>query len=141
MTPFQNRMNDLILRWESESGHRMTGGRLAGMLNKSRNLLSQIVNDGLVPSGAVIVDLSDVLGCDEEETTQLLLAAMQTKAGTRSRDTFWLREALGLVKLIQDRSDKKDEFMKEHGLLDAFKKWLKEKSKGKKKAKKKDDAD
>jgi transcriptional regulator with XRE-family HTH domain len=140
VTAFQTRINELIAKWEKDTGNKLSGGRLATMLNKSRNLLSQIVNDGLVPSGAVLVELADALGCDEDETTDLLLSAMQTKAATRSRDTFWLREALALVKLIQDRAEHKDEFLREHGLMDAFRKWLAQKLKNKKKkgAKKKD---
>lgn len=94
------------------------------MLGKSRNHISQIMNDGLVPSGEVLIQLAGVLGATDDELRELVLSAMRTKAGGRSRDTFWLKQALELTDSLMKHIEQYRAFLEKEGKLDEFQAWL-----------------
>ncbi|MCA9323360.1 MAG: helix-turn-helix transcriptional regulator [Planctomycetes bacterium] len=112
MTPLQKQVNDLIARFEEREQRRVSGRELSTMLGKSRNHLSQILNDGLVPSGEVLVQFAKLLGASDEERRELLIAAMQTKVETRSRDSFWLQHALDLTGELMSQLRSHREFVR-----------------------------
>ncbi len=101
------------------------------MVGKSQNLLSQIMNDGLVPSGEVLLLLGESLGANEEDRRELVMAAMRVKAESRSRDTFWLQHAIELTDSLVNRVDDMKRFLESNGQMDAFEQWLGVKAPGK----------
>ena len=133
VTLLQRRVKELIERWEARKKERLSGGRLAALLGKSRNLLSQIMNDGLIPSGEVLMKLGRVLEADENEQRELVLAAMKTKAQGRARDTFWLQQALDLSEKLHQRVMALTEFLKVTEQLEEFERWAGSRRQGKKK--------
>ncbi len=124
MTLLQRRVKELIDRWEAKNSERLSGGRLATLLGKSRNLLSQIMNDGLIPSGEVLTKLGEVLGADETDQRELMLAAMKTKAQGRARDTFWLSQALDLTEKLHQRVIALTDYLNSTNQLEEFERWL-----------------
>ncbi|MEZ6196868.1 MAG: helix-turn-helix transcriptional regulator [Planctomycetota bacterium] len=111
MTPLQETVYRLIADYEARNERKLSGRELSAMIGKSRNHLSQIMNDGLVPSGEVLLKLGEALEADEETQRQLVLDAMRTKIGDRARDTFWLRHALELTDSLVERVDGFEEFL------------------------------
>lgn len=124
MTPLQQLFKRLIEQWEAKHGEHMTGGKLAQILGKSRNLLSQIMNDGLVPSGEVLVKLGQVLEAGDDDIRELMISAMKTKALGRARDTFWLAQALELGEILNGRIKAFTQYLKETDQLEEFEQWI-----------------
>jgi transcriptional regulator with XRE-family HTH domain len=124
VTPLQETVNKLIAEFEAKHERRLSGRELSAMIGKSRNHLSQIMNDGLVPSGEVLLRLGEALEASEELKRQLVLDAMRTKIGDRARDTFWLQHALELTDSLSDRLDSFETFLAQRGMLADFETWL-----------------
>ena len=124
MTPLQEMISRLMLAYEKRVGRKVSGREFSTMLGKSRNHISQVLNDGLVPSGDVIVKLGEVLAVDDEERRELMMAAMETKAKGHSHDTFWLREAIAIVNNLTDDLACARDYVESHDLGDAFESWL-----------------
>lgn len=124
-TPLQNKVRELVAAFEARENRTVSGRELSSMLGKSRNHISQIMNDGLVPSGEVLIKLAEVLGASDEDLRELVLAAMRTKAGGRARDTFWLKQALELTDALMSNIEQYRAFLEQQGQLEAFQKWLK----------------
>ncbi|MCB9832708.1 MAG: helix-turn-helix transcriptional regulator [Planctomycetes bacterium] len=120
MTPLQAKVAELITAYERQHGTRLSGREIADRLGKSRNHLSQIMNDGLVPSGEALMSLADVLEASAEDRDDLVMAALRTKAGARSRDSFWLEKALELL----DELGAMKRFLDDQGQAEAFRAWL-----------------
>jgi len=118
-TPFQK---ELVTRLEAfgNSGERMSGRQLSLLLGKSANHLSQMLNDGLVPSGQTILDMADVMGLSQEETDNLIRAGMETKAMQRSRDNFWINQTTRMLNRAEDELQIYRSFLDESGLTEAF---------------------
>ena len=125
MTPLQQKIQDLIESYEHRTGMHISGRELSHMLGKSRNHLSQIMNDGLVPSGEVIALMAEVLGAEDEERRDLMIAAMRTKATGRARDTYWLDMALGMVEDTDERVEELEDYIRTKDLAADFEKWAK----------------
>lgn len=124
-TPLQQKVLDLVAAFEAREGRSLSGRELSSMLGKSRNHISQIMNDGLVPSGEVLIKLAQVLGASDEELRDLVLSAMRTKAGGRARDTFWLKQALELTDALMSNVEQYRAFLEQQGQLEEFQRWLK----------------
>ncbi len=120
MTPLQRMIEELIAAHERRHGRRLSGRQIADRLGKSRNHLSQIMNDGLVPSGETLFELAEILEAEPDQKDRLVMAAIETKAGARSRDAFWLRKALELLEELGRMKD----FLDEKGQAEAFRRWL-----------------
>lgn len=125
MTPLQKKVFDCVVKYESKHAVSLSGRELSLQLGKSRNHMSQIMNDGLVPSGDALVKFAEHLGCGDKETRDLLLAAMQTKAETRTRDGFWLSHALEFTSGLNDRVDLFIAYLESIGKLKDFERWSK----------------
>lgn len=123
-TPFQEVLVREIEAY-SNDGQRMSGRRLSQMLGKSGNHISQMLNDGFVPSGPAILEIAEILELDAERTDALIRAAMLTKAGQRSRDQFWINETLRMLDREADKRSMMTEFLTEEGLLGRFIEWKK----------------
>lgn len=123
MTPLQEKVQELISSYQERHSVDLSGRELSGLLGKSRNHLSQIMNDGLVPSGEVLVRLGEVLEADDEQKRDLLLCAMRTKASTRARDAFWLEQALELTDGLMDRISSLEKYLRETGQHEEFHNW------------------
>jgi len=121
-TPFQR---VLVHHIESctRGGEKMSGRRLSRLLGKSANHISQMLNDGFVPSGPAILDMAGVLELDQAGLDMLIRAAMQTKADQRSRDNFWITETHRMLEEMEDRESVLLEFLKQEGLEEAFADW------------------
>ncbi|MEE9394645.1 MAG: helix-turn-helix transcriptional regulator [Planctomycetota bacterium] len=124
MTPLQTKVSRLISDFELRQGRRISGRELSSRIGKSRNHLSQILNDGLVPSGEVLMKLAGVLELDKEMRDELVLDAMRTKVVDRARDCFWLEHALDLNDRNVARAGHYDTFLANRGLYDEFVEWL-----------------
>jgi hypothetical protein len=120
-TPFQLELIRLIGEKGGEPG---TSGRgLSAKLGKSSNHLWQILNRGMIPSGAAILDIARVLGLSQAEADALVFKAMETKGATRSRDTFWINQAREMVARREAEILQMTAFLEERGLLGAFQSW------------------
>lgn len=135
-TPLQTMIGQLIENYEEAYGEALSGRELSSMLGKSRNHLSQIMNDGLIPSGDVLSKLCDVLEATEVERRELMLAAMRTKAQGRARDTFWLKRALEMCDDFQAEIEGLRQYLQKQGKLDDYEKWSKRRQRSKASAKK-----
>ncbi len=124
LTPLQAKIRKLIAEYNGSNDCRLTDRDVSAMVGKSQNLLSQIMNDGLVPSGEVLLLLGESLGASEEDRRELVMAAMRAKAESRSRDTFWLQHAIELTDSLVNRVDEMKRFLESQGQLDAFEQWL-----------------
>jgi len=118
-TPFQRELVRLLERFGSQ-GERISGRQLSLMLGKSANHLSQMLNDGLVPSGQTILDMASVMGLDEAETDRLIRAAMETKALQRSRDSFWIKQTTRMLRRAEEDLATYRSFLEQAGLMEAF---------------------
>jgi transcriptional regulator with XRE-family HTH domain len=124
LTPLQSKIRKLIHDHNRANDCSLSDRDVSALVGKSQNLLSQIMNDGLVPSGEVLLLLGEALGANEEERRELVMAAMRAKAESRSRDTFWLQHALELTDSLVSRVDEMKRFLESQGQLDAFEQWL-----------------
>jgi hypothetical protein len=121
-TPFQVILVRFIEAY-SDGGERMSGRKLSNLLGKSANHISQMLNDGFVPSGPAIVDMASVLKLSESERDGLIRAAMETKASQRSRDNFWINETWRMLAESDAEKERLVSFLAEQGLLDGFLAW------------------
>lgn len=101
-TPFQRALVAALAR-KKEEGRITSGREVSAELGRSANHLSLMLNSDFVPSGEAVLDIARVLGLDEEERDQLVRAAIETKATVRSRDRFWLTEALRFLARAEAR--------------------------------------
>ena len=124
MTTLQTKIRQLIAAYDKANDCRLTDREVSLMIGKSQNLLSQIMNDGLVPSGEVLLLLGEALGAGEEDRRELVMAAMRSKAQSRTRDTFWLKHAIELTDSLVNRVDSMRQFLESQGQMDAFEQWL-----------------
>jgi hypothetical protein len=121
-TPFQLELIRLVERHAEALG--TTSGRsLSARLGKSSNHFWQILNRGMVPSGPAILDIARLLGLSAAETEGLILTAIETKGGTRSRDRFWISQAREMVARRDARLGEVAEFLRERGLAQDFSDW------------------
>ena len=123
MTPFQRKVQDLIDACEKREGLGMSGRELSLKLGKSRNHISQIMNDGLIPSGDMLQRLVRTLGGTLEDRRELALHAMRAKSVARTRDTYWLREALAAIADVERRLAWAEDFVATRGLLREYGDW------------------
>lgn len=121
-TPFQRSLVRFIEGY-SVDGQRMSGRRLSSLLGKSANHISQMLNDGFVPSGPAILEMADVLELTPPQRDQLIRAAMETKAAQRSRDNFWINETWRMLEDADTEKERLMAFLGERGLVDAFAEW------------------
>jgi hypothetical protein len=101
-TPFQQALVAALAR-NLEAGKVASGRELSAALGRSANHLNLMLNKGFVPSGEAVLDLARVLELTEAETEAMVRAAIITKASRRSRDRFWLTEALRLLARAERR--------------------------------------
>ncbi len=119
-TPFQNAVRRLIRRYEERHGAKLSGRELSLRVGKSPTHLSQILNDGLIPSGKALLALGRALDAAPSEIRDLLVQAMKTKARGRARDTFWLDAALEMSdELVHEISELRG-YLESRGLLSAY---------------------
>ena len=118
-TPFQKSLVD-CLEGYTAGPKRMSGRQLSLLLGKSANHISQMLNDGLVPSGQTILEMADVLKLDQAETDVLIRAAMETKANQRSRDNFWINQTNRILKQADAELAQFREFVSRNGMADAW---------------------
>ena len=123
-TPFQQALV-LCIEAYSRNGQGMSGRKLSGLLGKSANHISQMLNDGFVPSGQAILDMARVLELTEAERDRLIRAAMETKAAQRSRDQFWINETSRMLKSADDERDRVRRFLQSKGLTSEYEAWVK----------------
>jgi transcriptional regulator with XRE-family HTH domain len=123
VTILQRRVRELIERYEAKHSVKLSGGELSARLGKSRNHLSQILNDGLVPSGELLSRLAHVLEASEEDHRELLLCAMKVKAQGRARDTFWLQQALDLLEQLNGKIAVYVDYLQLHQRTQDFEQW------------------
>ena len=118
-TPFQK---ELVARLEAfgNKGERVSGRQLSLLLGKSANHLSQMLNDGLVPSGQTILDMADVMVLSQAEADALIRAAMETKAAQRSRDNFWINQTTRMLRQAETEIQVYRSFLDQSGLIEAF---------------------
>lgn len=119
VTPFQKELVAAIDAYNKD-GTRMSGRMLSTLLGKSANHISQILNDGFVPSGPAILDMARVLELDTDGTDVLIRAAMETKASQRSRDSFWITETTRMLKAADAEIGLYEAFLEERGLREDF---------------------
>jgi hypothetical protein len=121
-TPFQLELIRLVERHAEALG--TTSGRsLSARLGKSSNHFWQILNRGMVPSGPAILDIARLLGLSAAETEGLILTAIETKGGTRSRDRFWISQAREMVARRDAQLGEVAEFLRDRGMAEAFSDW------------------
>ena len=77
----------------------------------------------MVPSGEAILDISRLLGLGRAETDGLILAAIETKGRTRSRDRFWITRVCEMVSRRDAEMRGARAFLAECGLSQAFSDW------------------
>ena len=121
-TPFQIELIRLIDAHQKDLGE-ASGRALSARLGKSSNHLWQILNRGMVPSGEAILDITRLLGLGQAETEGLILAAIETKGRTRSRDRFWITRVCEMVTRRDAEIRDVRDFLKEFGLSKAFSEW------------------
>ncbi|MAB89045.1 MAG: hypothetical protein CMJ90_06270 [Planctomycetes bacterium] len=134
--PFQRASNDKdtvrtafqvalvrVIEAYSDDGGRMSGRKLSGLLGKSANHISQMLNDGFVPSGPAVLEMAGVLKLTDAERDALVRAAMETKASQRSRDNFWINETRRMLAESDAEKERLVSFLASKGLLDAFVAW------------------
>jgi hypothetical protein len=118
-TPFQKELVSHIESYVEGEVH-MSGRQMSTLLGRSANHVSQMMNDGLVPSGAAILEMAEVLHLDRAATDRLIRAAMETKAGQRSRDNFWIAESLRMIEGFEDEKKAFEEFLDLEGVRKAW---------------------
>jgi transcriptional regulator with XRE-family HTH domain len=118
-TPFQQELSRLIARYEAENNVRMTGTLMGSLTGRSRNHLSNIMNDGLVPSAEATTSLCRKLGATDTEFEAVLMAGLRTKSDG-PRDLQWLKQAVHQIDRIQGVLDGYVCFLQEKGLADEF---------------------
>ena len=123
MTPLQEKVQYLLDEYAQRTGKPISGRELSARLGKSRNHLSQIMNDGLIPSGEVLVKLAKVLEVGQQEQRRLMLAALHTKAQSRARDSFWLRFSIDLSDDLMAQNEQYEAFLETIGRLREFQEW------------------
>jgi hypothetical protein len=123
-TSFQLELIRLIEAHAADLG--ATSGRsLSARLGKSSNHLWQILNRGMVPSGPAVLDIANLLGLAPAETERLILAAIETKGATRSRDRFWITKVREMVSRRDAEILAAATFLRERGLSQDFSVWNK----------------
>jgi hypothetical protein len=120
-TPFQALLLEHIQRRTVETGD--SGRSLSLSMGKSANHLSQILNDGLIPSGPGIIDMAAFLGLDQDGTDGLIRAAIRTKMEGRSRDSFWLRESARMLEAKEQEVDSMQRYLHRMGMYESFLDW------------------
>ncbi|MAG57755.1 MAG: hypothetical protein CMJ83_15820 [Planctomycetes bacterium] len=118
-TPFQRSLVGFIDGY-SKDGQRMSGRKLSQLLGKSANHISQMLNDGFIPSGPAILEMAEVLRLGQDDTDELIRGAMQTKASQRSRDNFWINETNRMLEAMEARHEAYEAFLKKEGLEERF---------------------
>ncbi len=124
-TPFQQALVASIESY-SKRGERMSGRKLSGLLGKSANHISQMLNDGFVPSGDAILEMATVLELSPEERDRLIRAAMETKATQRSRDHFWINETWRMLNEADAERSQIRSFLEQRGLTADYEAWASE---------------
>jgi hypothetical protein len=125
-SPFQLELIRLIDVHRDQLG-RISGRSLSARLGKSSNHLWQILNRGMVPSGAAILDIARLLALSASETEGLVLAAIETKGRTRSRDRFWITRVREMVVRRDAELREVMHFLHARGLTQAFSVWRRSK--------------
>lgn len=121
-TPFQIELIRLIDAHQGDLA--LSSGRaLSARLGKSSNHLWQILNRGMIPSGAAILDIARVLALTHDETEGLILKAIETKGLTRSRDSFWIQQVGEMVARRDAEIAAALRFLDERGLRPDFSAW------------------
>lgn len=118
-TPFQRALVDFIAAY-SKGGEKMSGRRLSELVGKSANHISQMLNDGFVPSGKAILEMAEVLDLAPPQTDHLIRAAMETKASQRSRDSFWINQSTRMLAEAEGERELVMAFLEREGLVEAF---------------------
>ena len=120
-TPFQRALAIHVREYTGRSG--LSGRGLSKAMGKSANHLSQIINDGLIPSGPALLDMTKFLGLDQDETDALIQAALITKMRGRSRDSFWLRESARLIEARDHEIKSMRDFLLRSSLYEDYIRW------------------
>ena len=118
-THFQKQLSRLIARYERANNVRMTGQLLGNLTQRSRNHLSNIMNDGLIPSAEATSALCRTLNATDEEYVAILMAGLRTKS-EGPRKLQWLQEAMAQIDRIQGDLDAHAAFLKGKGLMTEF---------------------
>ena len=118
-SPFQMELVRALEAY-TDGNKRMSGRQLSLILGKSANHISQMLNDGLVPSGQTILEMAEVLELDQGGTDRLIRSAMETKAAQRSRDNFWINQTSRMLRSADDELASCQAFIAEAGLSSAF---------------------
>ena len=124
-TPFQEEVSRLIASYEETQKVKMTGRLLGELTHRSRNHLSNIMNDGLVPSAEAVSAMCHVLGATPDAYVAILMAAMRTKS-EGPRKLAWLEEAMTQIDRLQQELSHHAAFIEEKGLMDEFRQRNKE---------------
>lgn len=133
-TPFQKA---LVVHLQDFAGGdvALSGRQLSLLMGRSPNHMSQIVNDGFIPSGQTILEMAEVLHLDRAQTDALIRAALETKVKQRSRDQFWILQTKRMLEASEKEARAVRDFLEAEGLkarFDAFK--AKRRRKGRKPA-------
>jgi hypothetical protein len=118
-THFQKQLSRLIARYERANNVRMTGQLMGNLTQRSRNHLSNIMNDGLIPSADATSALCRTLNATDEEYIAILMAGLRTKS-EGPRKLQWLQEAMAQIDRIQGDLDAHAAFLKGKGLMTEF---------------------
>lgn len=120
-SPFQQEIALLIARYEAQKGVRVTGQLLGELTQRSRNHLSNIMNDGLVPSAEAVAVLCRVLEATQSESMAILMAGLRTKS-EGPRQLHWLQESVRLIDQLEDELSAQRRYLEEQGLWEQFQK-------------------
>jgi hypothetical protein len=118
-TPFQRELVAHFQRLAGGEGE-LSGRQISNILGRSANHVSQMLNDGFVPSGESIVEMAELLKLDRAQTDRLIRAAMETKAAQRSRDNFWIRETLRMLSAAERERKTFEAFLEARDLAGEF---------------------
>lgn len=128
-TPFQRELVG-ILESYGAGKERISGRQLSRKLGKSANHLSQMLNDGLVPSGQTILEMCRILDLDEDTRDGLIRAAMETKAQQRSRDNFWINHTTRMLHKLEEQLRLHRAFLEQGSLKASFERFLRQQQGG-----------
>jgi hypothetical protein len=138
-TPFQRELVEAMKSYGVDS-KKISGRRLSLLLGRSSNMVSQLMNDGLVPAGETVLEIAEVLELDRAGTDRLIRAGMETKASQRSRDSFWISQSARMLREAEGEIARLRGFIAASGLLEAYEQYLAEQKRGRKRKRKRRDS-